>query len=52
MPSATAVPCAQRGASAQDLATTVADVVNIVHESLFSALDLGLSTRSCGKLLL
>jgi hypothetical protein len=35
--------CRRRGASAQDLATLLADVVNIVYDSLFGAPDLSLS---------
>jgi hypothetical protein len=38
-----ALACQQRGAPAADLAVMLADVVNIVYDSLFGALDLTLS---------
>jgi len=43
LPPHVAVACQQRGACAADLAVMLADIVNIVYDSLFGALDLTLS---------
>lgn len=43
LPSPVALVCQERGAPAADLAAMLTDVVNIVYESLFGALDLALS---------
>jgi hypothetical protein len=43
VPAPAAAACRQYGAAAQDLATMLGAVVNIVYESLFGALDLNLS---------
>lgn len=43
LPRRIALACQERGASAEDLAALLANIVNIVYDSLFSALDLDLS---------
>jgi hypothetical protein len=43
LPQRVALACDERSASAEDLAALLANVVNIVYDSLFGALDLRLS---------
>lgn len=43
LPRRIALACLERGAPSEDLAALLANIVNIVYESLFGALDLDLS---------
>jgi hypothetical protein len=50
VPSVAAAACRRQGASAHDLASMLADVVSVVYDSLFGALDLRLSLVNLARL--